>query len=1143
MKLNKTMKKILAYVCVVAMVVSSLTFYNNNTASAAITDLPESGQGVVVNVQNFGNGDVLFVAGLDTITNSTSWNLYVDGELWGPVTNGANLQLTSFTSGQHVFCVTGLADGVEIAKSRDITVIIPTHEEVTEPDIIDGTEILQGLSFKDEDTTTDEATSDALWMELGATYTNNGDGSVSAVIPAYEAGENWTTQLKQNKVQLYRGKWYKATYTVTSDVDKSFQCLIQNNTNWTIYGTDTTKVAAGETKTIDIVFQATETTSSVLFGIMMGYVSEPSEAANVTISNVSLKVYNNDPTVGESESDTTPAESTPAETGDVDLSNYYWNLQDDAGTLDTPSEYNGYGFTVSNIDPTKGKWEYGALLDGIAVTKGETYNLTFKVASTVDKVVPIEFTNGTAINRTVNATADGTEFTLKFTANADTVKIYMPLGADADVETIEQTYDVTVSDVQFNITEPDPTEPVTTLPADTEITFSNPTFAFDTSTCTKYYNISWDAVEGAAKYTAYVGVEDEYHIARAFHNNYAFANMGQTNVDHVAGTPGQTETFIVVAYNEEGTLIARGIKEITVPELTEEELAAAAVAAKFNSEDNYAKGATAIVSSGNNANNIVDGNMGSRWQASTAGEDHAVGSEFFGVDLGAVKTIGQVVIAFEASYAAAYDVYVAGQDGVYGETPVASGTATLDNLISTVEFDEVDAQFVKVVVTEFSTNANSYGTSVFELAVLPKEEVQTTEADTTPAPTEPDSSEPTGDKPEAPAGLAHAPGTDGTLPFHFAWAPVKDATSYNVYLNDTFIATVTAPDYNFDETLFATAGDYIIAVTAVKDGVESDKATITYTVEGSETDETDTSKAPAEITMDQELPAPENDNNYTVGGYGIYVGQWNGSTAIAGVDADDADHIKVQQKTSNWVQGGAWGLQVIKKFTGLTAGETYTIEWTIASESTDGKVLITNNDNIEIPLTGGEQTLTGSFTADADGNGEFVVGMGWVGLENPIEYFAPIVKDAEGNVVYPKDEVDPTEPDTSKPDETPTPTEPATTPNATVAPTQATTVAPTTTPKATTKKALGKTTVKKATKKRAANKVKITFRKVTGAKKYTVQISTTKKFKKVLVKKTVKKVKVTITNKKLRNKKKLYVRVRAVGAKKWSKVKRIKIKK
>ena len=79
-------------------------------------------------------------------------------------------------------------------------------------------------------------------------------------------------------------------------------------------------------------------------------------------------------------------------------------------------------------------------------------------------------------------------------------------------------------------------------------------------------------------------------------------------------------------------------------------------------------------------------------------------------------------------------------------------------------------------------------------------------------------------------------------------------------------------------------------------------------------------------------------------------------------------------------------------------------------------------------------------------------------------------------------------------------------------------------------------------KKLSSKKVKLTFKKVKGAKKYTVQVSTSKKFKKILYKKTVKKTKVTLSSKKLKGKKKLYVRVKAVGAKKWSKAVKIKVK-
>lgn len=88
------------------------------------------------------------------------------------------------------------------------------------------------------------------------------------------------------------------------------------------------------------------------------------------------------------------------------------------------------------------------------------------------------------------------------------------------------------------------------------------------------------------------------------------------------------------------------------------------------------------------------------------------------------------------------------------------------------------------------------------------------------------------------------------------------------------------------------------------------------------------------------------------------------------------------------------------------------------------------------------------------------------------------------------------------------------------------------------------TSIKKVfVKKRKSSKIKLSLKKVTGAKKYEIQIARDKKFKKILVKKTVKKNNVTIVNKKMKNKKIMYVRVRVKGTKKWSKIEKIKIKK
>lgn len=107
-------------------------------------------------------------------------------------------------------------------------------------------------------------------------------------------------------------------------------------------------------------------------------------------------------------------------------------------------------------------------------------------------------------------------------------------------------------------------------------------------------------------------------------------------------------------------------------------------------------------------------------------------------------------------------------------------------------------------------------------------------------------------------------------------------------------------------------------------------------------------------------------------------------------------------------------------------------------------------------------------------------------------------------------------------------------------------------PSATTGKSVkvGKTKVKKASKKKGSKKVKISLKKITGARGYQIKIYKSKKAKKAIFRKNVKKVKFTLKGKKIKNRKKLYVRARAYkiinGRKKygkWSKRKRVKIKK
>lgn len=111
------------------------------------------------------------------------------------------------------------------------------------------------------------------------------------------------------------------------------------------------------------------------------------------------------------------------------------------------------------------------------------------------------------------------------------------------------------------------------------------------------------------------------------------------------------------------------------------------------------------------------------------------------------------------------------------------------------------------------------------------------------------------------------------------------------------------------------------------------------------------------------------------------------------------------------------------------------------------------------------------------------------------------------------------------------------------------------TPTSVKKKGPGQVKIKKiASKKKSSKKVKLTIKKVNTAKGYQVAVYTTKKNaknnKKAIVKKNVNKAAITVSSPKLKNRKTLYVKVRAYALDgktkiygKWSKLKKITINK
>ena len=556
---------------------------------------------------------------------------------------------------------------------------------------------------------------------------------------------------------------------------------------------------------------------------------------------------------------------------------------------------------------------------------------------------------------------------------------------------------------------------------------------------------NWTNPEGTAKAYAYLEEAKEENGVCTDGKGWVFnvsAAQPMTSVDNVSRTYSDTDTitveagktykFIVESFNAFGDKTGEGSVDITIPGKTQEEIDAenktAELKANLESDKNLAKGKEAFVLSKEaDKAAITDGNNGSRWQA-----DKAVDNTTFGVNLGSVQKISSVVVSWEPSNATAYDIFVAGADEVYGDTPVASvsGLEANKNLVVETKFDEVEAQYVKVVATGWSPNAEAYGISVYELGVFGEATVDET---TTPV---------------------VEPGTvETTTPAKQDETTTADETTTPAPVVPT-VPVAAEKDWSAEDFISSSDATYNDTYKAIKDGAINEIVNI----------------QPADDTL------------------GLYV---------SFADADFGT-ITVNGKTADIKVAGAGIWFKLSNFTDMY------------------------ND---VVITNGAGTVKATL---------------YVYNKNGVDNSK---KDDETTTPAKQDET--TTP--AKQNETTTPAKQNET--TTVAPTTkaiSTTAAPATVKKTTVKK----TTVKATAKKLSSNKVKLSVKKVAGASKYAVQISTTKNFKKVVAKKTSKKAVFTVKSKKLKGKKKLYVRVKVYKkvngktvASQWSKATKIRLKK
>ena len=263
-----------------------------SSEETTVAQKPSAPKGLVANINDLKTNYTIAFA---PVKGATSYKFYLNGTYIKDITNGGpngivTIEELGLEAGKtYKFGVSA----VNAAGESDITTIDVTapgkKEETT---IEDGKEILKNVEFSDG-----SSWDIAVGNLKDVTYM--GAGKIKFGVQAYEAGYNYTSQLKQAGITLDSNKWYVATVTVKSSVARKIQLLIQKNGgDWKVENGNTIfEVKANEDTTFTTTFKVGTAANEYLFGLMLGYVDNTkSDAAEIIVSNVSLKGYTNKPT-------------------------------------------------------------------------------------------------------------------------------------------------------------------------------------------------------------------------------------------------------------------------------------------------------------------------------------------------------------------------------------------------------------------------------------------------------------------------------------------------------------------------------------------------------------------------------------------------------------------------------------------------------------------------------------------------------------------------------------------------------------------------------------------------------------------------------------------------------------------------------
>lgn len=251
--------------------------------------------------------------------------------------------------------------------------------------------------------------------------------------------DDWRVQVKQNNVKLEKGKWYTLTYKARASKERKIRVIMQGleDRGWSVYSDDSkgTVDLTTEYQTFTQTFQMrAEDDPKAFLSICAGAVNgkQITENHSVYVDDISL-VEAPAPAPGTAAPE---VEAGVNQLKNADFANGTENW-DGFGDLGSPAEGSVAavdGAIVADIK-NAGTEDFHVQLKqgGIVLEEGETYKLSFKASSTVDRQIKADFldpANGYAWygGGTFDLTSEEKEFEVTFKVDKETnPNMYMML--------------------------------------------------------------------------------------------------------------------------------------------------------------------------------------------------------------------------------------------------------------------------------------------------------------------------------------------------------------------------------------------------------------------------------------------------------------------------------------------------------------------------------------------------------------------------------------------------------------------------------------------------------------------------------------------------------------------------------------------